>query len=79
MYSIFESKNYNITRAKVIIYKFYTMMKKRLYQSPRATFTDVEQERIICASPVFNVQVKDYNNINDYSTEEAPEDFYFKS
>ena len=55
------------------------MMKKRNYLSPRATFTEVDQEGLICASPVFNVQVKDYNNINDYTEDEAPEQFYFKS
>ena len=55
------------------------MMKKRLYQSPRVTFTDVDQQRVICASPVFNVQVKDYDNINDYEGDEAPEQFYFGS
>ena len=54
------------------------MMKKRLYQSPRVTFTDVEKEWVICASPVFNVQVKDYENVNDYE-DEAPEQFYFGS
>ena len=52
-------------------------MKKRLYLSPRATFTEVDQDGLICASPIFNVQVKELENVN--ALEETEEDFYFKS
>ena len=58
------------------------MMKKRYYLSPRATFTEVDHEGLICASPVFNVQVKELKNMNDpESLEEGEEleDFYFGS
>jgi hypothetical protein len=54
------------------------MMKKRYYLSPRATFTEVDQEGLICASPVFNVQVKELKNMNLEEGEES-EDFYFGS
>ena len=57
-------------------------MKKRYYLSPRATFTEVDQEGLICASPVLNVQVKGLKNMNDpESLEEGEEleDFYFGS
>ena len=56
-------------------------MEKRLYLCPRVTVTDVmESQGLICASPIFNVQVKDFDNINDYGDdEEAPEQFYFGS
>ena len=57
-------------------------MKKRNYLSPRATFTEVDQEGLICASPVFNVQVRELKNMNDPgSLDEGKEseDFYFGS
>ena len=56
-------------------------MKKRYYLSPRATFTEVNQEGLICASPIFNVQVKELKNINDEwdPEDEDREEFYFKS
>ena len=55
-------------------------MKKRYYLSPRVTFTEVDQEGLICASPTIHVRVKDYDNINDYGEGvEAPEQFYFGS
>ena len=55
------------------------LMEKRLYLSPQVTFTEVEQEGLICASPVFNVKVKELDHVNDYEGDVAPEDFYFKS
>jgi hypothetical protein len=54
-------------------------MKKRLYLSPQVTFTEVEQEGLICASPILNVKVKELDHVNDYEGDVAPEDFYFKS
>ena len=62
-------------------------MKKRLYQSPLATFVDVEQEGFICDSVRLNVRVKGLKNVNDPDNWElddegdpvAPEEFFFKS
>ena len=56
------------------------MIKKRLYLCPRVTVTDfMEHEGLICASPIFNVQVKELDHINDFEGEDAPEQFYFGS
>jgi hypothetical protein len=57
-------------------------MKKHYYLSPRVTFTEVDQEGLICASPIFNVQVKELKNMNDpvsLEEDEELEEFYFKS
>jgi|GEM_PF-3238655 len=56
-------------------------MKKKQYVSPATRVVQtLDHEGPICASPIFNVQVKDLNNINDFDDEEeAPEQFYFGS
>ena len=56
-------------------------MKKQLYLSPHITFTDVEQEGLICTSVRFNLKVQELENINDktFEDDETPEEFYFKS
>ena len=63
------------------------MMKKQLYQSPLATYVDVENEGIICDSVRLNLRVKGLRNINDPDNWDVddegnpiePEEFFFKS
>ena len=55
-------------------------MKKKQYVSPATRVVQtLDHEGPICASPIFNVQVKELNHVNDWEDDEAPEEFYFKS
>ena len=56
-------------------------MKKKQYVSPATRVVKtLDHEGPICASPIFNVQVKELRHINDWAEDEdAPEEFYFKS
>ena len=55
--------------------------KTRKYQAPVALVTQMVLERNFCQSVLFNVQVKDLENMNDPESEnyDATEVFYFDS
>ena len=55
--------------------------KTRKYQAPAAMVTQMALERNFCQSVLFNVQVKDLENMNDPESEnyDASEVFYFES
>lgn len=52
------------------------MIKER-YMSPRVTFTDVEQEGLLCNSIRLNLHMQELENMN--AVEDSDEEFYFKS
>ena len=53
----------------------------RKYQAPAALVTQMALERNFCQSVLFNVQVKDLENMNDPESDnyDASEVFYFES
>ena len=55
--------------------------KTRKYQAPAAMVTQMALERNFCQSVLFNVQVKDLENMNDPESDnyDASEVFYFDS
>lgn len=55
--------------------------KTRKYQAPTALVTQMVLERNFCQSVLFNVQVKDLENMNDPESDnyDASEVFYFES
>ncbi len=55
--------------------------KTRKYQAPAAVVTQMVLERNFCQSVLFNVQVKDLENMNDPESDnyDASEVFYFES
>ena len=55
--------------------------KTRKYQAPAAVVTQMALERNFCQSVLFNVQVKDLENMNDPESDnyDASEVFYFES
>ena len=55
--------------------------KTRKYQAPTALVTHMVLERNFCQSVLFNVQVKDLENMNDPESDnyDASEVFYFES
>ena len=55
--------------------------KTRKYQAPTALVTQMVLERNFCQSVLFNVQVKDLENMNDPESDnyDASEVFYFDS
>ena len=55
--------------------------KTRKYQTPAAVVTQMVLERNFCQSVLFNVQVKDLENMNDPESDnyDASEVFYFES
>ena len=55
--------------------------KTRKYQAPTALVTQMALERNFCQSVLFNVQVKDLENMNDPESDnyDASEVFYFES
>ena len=55
--------------------------KTRKYQAPVALVTHMVLERNFCQSVLFNVQVKDLENMNDPESDnyDASEVFYFES
>lgn len=55
--------------------------KTRKYQAPAALVTQMALERNFCQSVLFNVQVKDLENMNDPESDnyDASEVFYFES
>ena len=55
--------------------------KTRKYQAPAAVATQIALEGNFCQSVLFNVQVKDLENMNDPESDnyDASEVFYFES
>ena len=55
--------------------------KTRKYQAPAAMVTQMALERNFCQPVLFNVQVKDLENMNDPESDnyDASEVFYFES
>ena len=55
--------------------------KTRKYQAPAAMVTHMALESNFCQTVLFNVQVKDLENMNDPESEnyDASEVFYFES
>ena len=54
--------------------------KTRKYQAPGAQVTHMALESNFCATILFNVQVKELENMNDSSSEDYVEEpFYFES
>lgn len=55
--------------------------KTRKYQAPAAMVTQMALESNFCQTVLFNVQVKDLENMNDPESEnyDASEVFYFES
>ena len=55
--------------------------KTRKYQAPAALVTQMALESNFCQTVLFNVQVKDLENMNDPESEnyDASEVFYFES
>lgn len=51
--------------------------KTRMYQAPHADMTPLELENNLCATVRFNIQVREWDNVN--ADEDADEAFYFES